>query len=291
MERYAFAAMGTWIECLVDAPFSDALRAEMGRVHGEFHRLELLMSRFRPESELSRLNRERQIEASDDLREVVTLALEGRTATEGRFDPTLHDAITAAGYDRSFDELAADSVERPDPEPRARAGGEVTLRGRTIELAPGASLDLGGIAKGFAADRCAEQLAPFGPALVNAGGDLAVSGPRADGPWPVAVDVPGDQLTLSIAQGGLATSGRDRRRWVRGGDERHHLIDPATLRPAQGGPLSVTVAAASATAAEISAKSIFLAGEAAEVEAERARIPAVIVWDDGSVRLVGGITQ
>ena len=287
MERYAFAAMGTWVECLVDAPFSRALRAGMGRVHGEFHRLELLLSRFRPESELSRLNRERRIEASNDLREVVTLALEARIATGGRFDPTLHDALVGAGYDRSFDQLQRDGAVRSDS--GAPAGGEVTMRGRHVELSPGASLDLGGIAKGFAADRCAEQLATFGPALVNAGGDLAVSGPRADGPWPVAVELPADRLTLGIARGGLATSGRDRRRWRRGGEERHHLIDPATLQPAQGGPLSVTVGAASATAAEVSAKSVFLAGEAAELEAERAQIPAVIVCDDGSVRLVGGL--
>lgn len=287
MQRYAFAAMGTWVECLVDAPSSRALRARMGRVHAEFHRLELLLSRFRPESELSRLNRERRIEASDDLREVVTLALEARTATEGRFDPTLHDALVAAGYDRSFEQLAPDSAGSADSEPQPPAGGDVTVCARRIELAPGASLDLGGIAKGFAADRCAEQLAPFGPALVNAGGDLAVSGPRSDGPWPVAVELPADQLTLSIDRGGLATSGRDRRRWIRNGDERHHLIDPATLRPAQGGPVSVTVAASSATAAEVSAKSIFLAGKAAELEAERAQVPAVIVWGDGSARLVG----
>lgn len=289
MESYAFAAMGTWVECLVDAPGSRALRAGMDRVHAEFHRLELLLSRFRADSELSRLNRERRIEASADLREVVTLALEAREATDGRFDPTLHDALVAAGYDRTFDELPPDSVDAPDSKPPP-AGGEVTVRGSRIELGPGAALDLGGIAKGFAADRCVEQLAQLGPALVNAGGDLAVSGPRADGPWPVAVDLPSDRLTLSIDRGGLATSGRDRRRWRRGGDERHHIIDPATLSPAQDVPLSVTVAAKSATAAEVAAKCVFLAGSAAELEAERARIPAVIVRGDESVRLVGGLS-
>jgi thiamine biosynthesis lipoprotein len=280
--------MGTRVECLVEAPPSRALRAAMGRVHAEFHRLELLLSRFRPDSELSRLNRERRIEASDDLRELVALALEARTATGGRFDPTLHDALVAAGYDRTFGELTDDEAGAGTT-PLVAGDRRVTVRGRRIGLAPGTSLDLGGIAKGFAADRCAEQLAPFGPALVNAGGDLAVSAPRSDGPWPVAVDVPGDRLTLGIAGGGLATSGRDRRRWRREGEERHHLIDPATLRPAQGGPLSVTVAAASATAAEVSAKSIFLAGPAAGLEAERAEIPAVIVSSDRSVRLVGGL--
>ena len=78
----------------------------------------------------------------------------------------------------------------------------------------------------------------------------------------MAVDIPNGRLTLAVAAGGLATSGRDRRRWRQRGEERHHLIDPATCRPAEGGPLTVTVAAPSATDAEVAAKSIFLAGDA-----------------------------
>jgi len=163
------------------------------------------------------------------------------------------------------------------------------VRGRRIELGPGVRLDLGGIVKGYAADRCAQQLAPLGPCLVNAGGDLAVAGSRSQGPWPVGVHVPNGRLTLAVAAGGLATSGRDRRRWRQRGEERHHLIDPATCRPAQGGPLTVTVAAPSATDAEVAAKSIFLAGENAEREAELLGAPAVIVPADGRPRLVGGL--
>jgi thiamine biosynthesis lipoprotein len=103
----------------------------------------------------------------------------------------------------------------------------------------------------------------------------------------VAVEVPRGFLTLAIAAGGLATSGRDRRRWLRNGREGHHIIDPATLRPAEGGPLSVTVVAASATAAEVRAKALFLAGPNAEREAAESETPAVIVSGDGEVRLVG----
>jgi thiamine biosynthesis lipoprotein len=102
----------------------------------------------------------------------------------------------------------------------------------------------------------------------------------------VAVDVPRGRLTLALGGGGLATSGRNRRRWRRDGEERHHLIDPRTLRPAEGGPLSVTVAAASATAAEVGAKALFLARDA-EREAKLAGTAAVIVSDDGRTRLVG----
>jgi thiamine biosynthesis lipoprotein len=289
LQRIAFAAMGTRVEALLDAPPSDAARAALARVRDEFERLEQIFSRFRLDSELSRLNEAGSIEAGTDLSAVVRLALAARERTGGRFDPTLHDALVAAGYDRTFDELDEHAAARPVP--NSRRARDVVVRGRRIELGPGVRLDLGGIVKGYAADRCAQQLAPLGPCLVNAGGDLAVAGARPTGPWPVAVEVPDGQLTLAVAAGGLATSGRDRRRWRQRGEERHHLIDPTTCRPAEGGPLTVTVAAPSATDAEVAAKSIFLAGENAEREAELLGAPAVIVRGDGRPRLVGGLAS
>jgi FAD:protein FMN transferase len=287
LQRLAFHAMGTGVEALVESPLWPDARLALARVREEFERLEQVFSRFRPDSELSRLNEAGSIEASADLRTVVELALAARERTGGRFDPTLHDAVVAAGYDRTFDELDEHAPARPAPDPCAARN--VIVRGRRIELGPGVRLDLGGIVKGYAADRCVRQLAALGPCLVNAGGDLAVAGTRAEGPWPVAVNVPGARLTLALPEGGLATSGRDRRRWRRQGEERHHLIDPATCRPAEGGPLTVTVAAASATEAEVVAKSIFLAGPAAEREAERLGAPAVMVLADGRTRLIGGL--
>jgi thiamine biosynthesis lipoprotein len=287
MERLAFGAMGTRVETLLEAPPSQAARAALVRVREEFERLERIFSRFRRDSELSRLNEAGSIDAGPDLRAVVELALAARERTAGRFDPTLHDALVAAGYDRTFDELDENAPPRPAPDPGAAR--DVVQRGRRITLGPGVRLDLGGIVKGYAADRCTRILAPLGPCLVNAGGDLAVAGTRAEGPWPVAVDVPDGRLTLAVAEGGLATSGRDRRRWRQRGEERHHLIDPATCRPAEGGPLTVTVAAPSATEAEVASKAIFLAGPRARQEAELLGAPAVIVGADGRTRLVGGL--
>ena len=103
MERRSFRAMGTTVELLVETgDAADALDA----AEAEFERLEQTLSRFRPGSELSRLNRDGAIEASPDLLDVVERALEGRERTGGRFDPTVHDALVAAGYDRTFDEVA-----------------------------------------------------------------------------------------------------------------------------------------------------------------------------------------
>jgi FAD:protein FMN transferase len=298
LQRHSFESMGTWVECLVEAPPSPALGAAFAHVEHEFGRLERKLSRFRADSELSRLNRERSIEASNELLELTQLALAARERTGGRFDPTVHDALVAAGYDRTFSDLRNEkrtpapvaqvwSDSQTKSAPPAVGGHPVQVSGRRILLGPAAALDFGGIAKGWAADRCLPMLAKLGPALVNAGGDLAVSGPRADGAWPVAVDVPGESLTVGITHGGLATSGRDRRRWIRDGEERHHLIDPRTMKPARGGPISITVTAPTATEAEVAAKTLFLAGKNAEREAQLAGTPAVVVWDHGGHELLG----
>jgi FAD:protein FMN transferase len=289
MERLTFTAMGTTVEVLVDAPPSAGVLAGLAGVRAEFERLERVFSRFRPDSELTQLNEAGCLYASDDMLDIVELALAARERTGGRFDPTLHDALVAAGYDRSFERLP---LRGRSADARvagvAGGGGQVRVHGRHIELAAGARLDLGGIVKGFAADRCAQRLATVGPCLVNAGGDLAVGGVRDAGAWPVAVRLPRGELTLALASGGLATSGRDRRRWKQEGRARHHLIDPATGEPASMAPLSVTVAAASATEAEVLAKSLFLAPDAV-AEADRLGVPAAIVGAEGQVRLAGGL--
>jgi thiamine biosynthesis lipoprotein len=157
-----------------------------------------------------------------------------------------------------------------------------------IVLGTGVKLDLGGIAKGWTADRVLSILAREGSALVNAGGDIAVRG----GDWPVAVEASGAlTLTLAVDEGGIATSGIDRRRWMHAGRELHHLVDPGTAVPAEGDILTVTVVAPSATEAEVAATSLFLSGsaEAAAREANAAGIPAVVTDRDGNVSLAGGL--
>jgi thiamine biosynthesis lipoprotein len=120
-------------------------------------------------------------------------------------------------------------------------------------------LDLGGVAKGWAADQAAQRLASTGPVLVDAGGDISISGPMADGlGWPIAVAnpfAPDDSLGLvRIVQGAVATSGRDYRHWQRGGIEQHHIIDPRSGRPAETDVLSATVIAPDGPSAEMAAK-------------------------------------
>jgi len=281
IERHTFRAMGTEIEFLVEA---DGAAGALDAAEDEFHRLEALLSRFREDSELSRLNRDGAVDAGPDLRHVVELALAARERTAGRFDPTIHDALVAAGYDRSFEQIDP-WCQAPCLAPGV-AGGAVSVEGTRIELDRGVRIDLGGIGKGYAAERAAEILATAGPCLVNAGGDIAVRGGR----WPVGVETAAEPLTLELSRGGLATSGQDRRRWRRNGRELHHLIDPRTGEPAETDLLRVTAIAPDAIEAEVAAKSLFLAGaERAACEADAAGIAAVLVTGDGRTILAGGL--
>ena len=275
MRRRTFRAMGTDIELLVDAENDDGT---LDAAEAEFHRLEAILSRFRPESELSRLNEAGAADAGPELVALTSLSLAARELTGGRFDPTVHDAVMAAGYDRTFDDVAPDG---PDARPVA-CGGRVRVEGSRIELDRGVRLDFGGIGKGWAADQVAQILADTGPCLVNAGGDIAVRG----GSWPVGVEA----MTVELAAGGLATSGRDRRTWRRGGRELHHLIDPQTGTSAESDLLRLTVIAGNAVAAEVWAKALYLRGssEAAE-EADERGLPAVLVAADGTTRVAGGL--
>jgi thiamine biosynthesis lipoprotein len=281
MKRRTFHAMGTDIELLVDAEAADRALAAAA---AEFERLEALLSRFRETSELTRLNDSGSIDASPDLQRIVELALDARTRTGGRFDPTVHDAVVSAGYDRTFSEVVPDAAERAGPAVPAR--GDVYVDGGRIMLGDGVRIDLGGIGKGYAAERAAEVLATAGPCLVNAGGDIATRG----GVWPVGVETATATITLELSGGALATSGRDRRTWRRAGRTLHHVIDPRTGAPAETDVLRVTVVAPDAVEAEVAATSFFLAGaKRAAAEADAAQQPTVIVDVRGVTTLAGGL--
>lgn len=280
IETRRFRAMGTDIELFVDAPEADG---KLAAAEAEFHRLEAILTRFRPESELSRLNEAGALEAGPDLLEVVALALEARERTHGRFDPTVHDAVASAGYDRSFEHVPTDGTAVTVG---SSCGGAVRLNGSKIELGANVRIDLGGIGKGYAAARVAQLLSTAGPALVNAGGDIAVVG----GSWPVGVQTATGDLTLQLSSGALATSGRDRRRWRRNGRELHHLIDPKTGTSSDSDLVRLTVVASDAVEAEVWAKALYLSGEEDAVrEADELGLPCVLVTADGRTRLAGGL--
>ena len=284
--------MGTDVELILDAPESPRAAAALAAALAEIDRLEGLLSRFRPDSELSALNRDRRARVGPDLLRVTALALAARRRTGGRFDPTVGRAVRACGYDATFEE-----VDRDDPRPApaaAPAAGAVVLdeAGGWVALGPGVDLDLGAIAKGDAADRACALLSAVGPCLVNAGGDLRVSGPRADGsPWPVALRSGAGPFTLVLGSGALATSGVDRRRWRRGGRDMHHAIAPGRGLPADTDLLRASAVAATCAEADALATALLVAGlSAGRRLADRWSVPAALLAADGTLHLAGGLT-
>jgi FAD:protein FMN transferase len=287
MQRLEFRAMGCHMTTVLD---TDRSAASIKNVPAWFEAWEQTFSRFRADSELMQLNQRagQWTRVSAAMWDVMHLALVAARWTDGAYSPTILNALEAAGYDRTFDTITASAEPiMPQPDGQWRSIQRQSLK-RSICLPSDVRLDLGGIVKGWAADRAAKKLGVYGPALIDAGGDVAVSGPRADGsPWPIGVSNPfqPDQPfeTLKIDRGGVATSGKDYRRWLRDGQWQHHLIDPRTGLPAQTDVLSATVIAPTAVEAEIAAKVIAICGSDVGLAwlEEQPDYAAIIVREDG----------
>jgi len=255
-----FPAMGC--EVVVEG----ATVAELARVRALFEQRDAVFSRFRAGSELNAVNAGRGARLVTPLfSRMVEAALRAREQTGGLVDPTLGAALEAAGYDRDFAALGS-SVEPPSP---AEAPGHVELYGRVLVLGRGVKLDLNGVVKAVAVDDALRLLS--GPGFVAAGGDLATRD-------EVDVALPGGGA-VRLVSGGLATSGRTKRRWARGGEEQHHLIDPATGRPSASPWEEVTVCGATCLAADVAAKAAFLLGEEGPDWLDQRALPGRFVAD------------
>lgn len=276
-----------------DTATAEAAARDARRVLLDAHRT---LTRFDPESELSRLNRDRRavVPASPLLRRVVAAVLTAGLRSGGLVDATLVDQIEAAGYadSREFDGAGA---ERPSPPPHAAAPNPradwcqlgVDERACTVSRPPGVRIDPGGIAKGLMADLVGEALADFDCFAVDCCGDLRVGG-TAGRPRSIMVEDPAGRApihTLSIADGAVATSGITRRAWT-GPDGRpaHQILDPASGLPAYTGVVQATAVAPTGLLAETFAKSTLLGGP--DTAEERLPFGGVIVEAGGAVRIV-----
>jgi FAD:protein FMN transferase len=255
--------------------------------------LEDRWSRFLPDSEISQLNcyPEQAVVVSRETFALLEHAVLAWDATAGRYDPTVLPALRAAGYDRDLALVTGAALtaypagRRPRQELVAPGCGLIGLDRRrlAVTLPAGVEIDPGGIGKGLAADIVTGELAAAGAAgsMVNIGGDLRVRGePPAGDCWSIAVEHPlhpdrpdRPVLTFGLHDGGVASSSRLRRRWVRDGQPRHHIIDPRSGQSAFSDLVAVTVVAADAWWAEATAKSVFVAG----APASRADVTGVLV--------------
>jgi thiamine biosynthesis lipoprotein len=159
---------------------------------------------------------------------------------------------------------------------------------RSLVLPDSVHLDLGGIAKGWAADQAVRRLSLYGPALVNAGGDIAISGSLSDGQaWPIGIDDPFQAdthfETLKLTRSGVATSGKDYHRWLKDGAWQHHIIDPRTGLPADTDVMAATVVAPTVMEAEAAAKAVLIMGSVSGLEWLEADsgLAGVVVLENG----------
>jgi len=271
-------------------------------VAAELAAVDRACSRFRPDSELSRLNAANGAVTgvSDLFAELVEAALRAARLTDGAVDPTCGQALEEIGYDRDFAVLQADEQPRHRARPARRVPGwrsvQLDRKRLLAQLANGAQLDLGATAKAWAADRCAEVIAAkIGVGvLVSLGGDMAVAGPPPADGWRVRVtddhaagpEAPGQ--TVTIRTGGLATSSTTVRTWAVGGRRVHHIIDPATGEPAGSCWRTVSVAAGRCIDANTASTAAIIRGEAALPWLNEAGLPARLVRHDGSVETIAG---
>ena len=282
MIRSDFRAMGTSIRVVTGEASPDLITKAERSIEDTFRTEERRFSRFRSDSELSRLNAAagRSVRVSAVLADVLGIALRAAQETDGLFDPTVLNALAAAGYDRDFDEVVAGARGVLHPARPCGRWREIVVDGDRVRLPSGTGIDLGGLVKGWTADLAASRALDAGLpwVVVNAGGDLRVAG-RAP-LLSVAVEDPDDPDRelgrLHIDHGGLATSSIRSRSW---GEGSHHLIDPRTGAPSRTELVQVTAVGATSADAEVAAKAILLGGTEAIEGA------ALTVWSDGHVEV------
>jgi thiamine biosynthesis lipoprotein ApbE len=292
-------ALGSSVRVIVTRP--ERLAAAKAAVDRCLRDIDQAASRFREDSELSRLNAapETEVRVSALLALAIGEALRGARLTGGAVDPTVGEAVKLSGYDGDFSNVAADGL--PLELVVRRVPGWQAVRfdpGRGAVCVPrGVELDLGATAKALASDLAAAaalEAAGAGGVLVSLGGDIAVAGEPPLGGWIVQVSedsgapIARDEETVAITSGGMATSSTTVRRWTRGGVVLHHIIDPATGLPASGPWRTATVVAASCVDANIASTAAIVMGAQAAAWLEAAGLPGRLVDRSGAIRRVAG---
>lgn len=292
----SFPAIGT-TATIVTSPSGH--QAALNILRQELESVDRACSRFRDDSELSGLNRSpsRPLGVTPLFLEYLEAAIRAAQLTGGLVDPTVGRALRVLGYDRDFALIGADS--RPVTVKAERVPGWqaiiVDRASSTVTVPPGVELDFGATAKALCADRAARRAAAEtgGGVLVSLGGDVAVDGECPEDGWAIAISddhaepVELAPCTVSIRSGGLATSTTTVRRWQRGGDEMHHLLDPRRGEPAAEIWTTVSVAAGSCLDANIASSAAIVLGLEAPAWLEAAGLPARLAGPE-TVLTVGG---
>ncbi len=292
-------ALGTSMRLIVTRP--EAVTAAKEAADRIIKAIDDAASRFREDSELSRVNREagREVRISPLLAQAIGAGLRGARLTDGAVDPTVGTAVRLAGYDRDFAALPPDGS--PINLSVTRVPGWQAIQfdeGARVVLVPtGVEIDLGATAKALAADLAAAaalKAVGGGGVLVSLGGDIAVAGDPPVQGWAVQASedsnapIDDDEETITIESGGMATSSTTVRQWTRGGLVLHHIIDPSTGLPVTGRWRTASVVAASCVDANIASTAAIVMGDSAITWLAANRLPARLVDRDGAVHRISG---
>ena len=292
----SWRALGTLVQLVVAEPA--ALPEARRLLESDLAEVDAACSRFRADSEICALH-EGQQQVSPLLAEAIAVALRAARLTDGDVDPTVGAAMSAVGYDRDFEKIEPNGPPLRLTVRKVPGWQQVRLDGQSLTLPAGVRLDLGATAKAWAADRSAARItASLGcGVLVSLGGDIAVAGPAPDGGWRIRVQdvtgAPGDPpagpyALIAIRDGGLATSSTAARRWQRGGDVLHHILDPRTGLPAEPVWRTVSVTAGSCADANAASTAAVIRGHRAPGWLTRLGLPARLVDATGAVFTVAG---
>ncbi len=303
-----FDGGGRWIErrqylmgTLVQIKATDD--GAISAAFGEMVRLERLTSK-EGEGELAQLNREARagpVKASDELFSLLEEALQYQELTRGKFDIALGKLVDLWGFGEEGSEVpSAEQIERLLGE----RGVSLDRANKTVKLDRNSKLDLGGIAKGYAVDRAIQVLKDRGveAALVDAGGDIRIYGSRPERffshrRFKIAIQHPRkeSQILGTVQLSGdraIATSGDYQRYFVRDGIRYHHILDPATGRPARG-CISATIIAPTALVADALATGVFVLGptEGLELIEKFPGVEGIIVGSAGEIHKSSGLNN
>jgi FAD:protein FMN transferase len=292
------AIMGTSITVELWAEGRAQGEAAIDAVMAEMHRIDRAMSPHKPDSELSRINRDagrEPVRLSAEMAALVGRAIEFSRWSDGAFD------ITYASVGQLYDYRAGVAPDEVALAAARQAIGwqELILEGATLRFGqPGMRIDLGGFAKGHAVDRSIAILRQRGiaHAMVSAGGDSHLLGDHRGRPWMIAVRDPrreaGAAAVLPLQDVAVSTSGDYERFFIKGGVRHHHLIDPRTGR-SPSGVRSVTIVADDGLTSEALSKTVFVLGRERGL-ALIDSVPgadAVVVDAEGQLHYSAGLLQ
>ena len=293
----SWRALGTLVQLVVTEP--SALASARQLLEADLAEVDAACSRFRADSEIMTVVAGRPAQVSPLLAEAIAVALRAARLTDGDVDPTVGAAMSAVGYDRDFDYIKPNGPPLALTIKQVPGWREVRLDGQTLIMPAGVQLDLGATAKAWAADRSAARIARQAGCgvLVSLGGDIAVAGPAPPGGWRIRVQdvtgAPGEPpagpyALIAIRDGGLATSSTAARRWQRGGDVLHHILDPRTSLPAEPVWRTVSVTAGSCADANAASTAAVIRGRGALGWLAGLGLPSRLVDATGVVFTVAG---